>query len=273
MKQAGAITSREIAMNKGLTLFAKLTVGGLVAVSIALWTQWLSGDPAYGKFPAGPVVFIGVAAIVAWGARWWWTPLIGSLISILVTSGWFARLPNEMLRLQHPEQVGKFAFGIFAGTALQISALLLTDVAGVAATVQNYHRSASLADMAKMVCRFFGGLFLLTSVLVIVGGVHADKYHNLMHMAWGASALGISFVGSTAARRFSVASGAFYLALAFFGLAMGYPLMNRAWHFGPMLLHTGDHIFHLVVGTIFLTVGLISGRKSAQRSSQVAPQG
>jgi hypothetical protein len=270
MKQ---VSSPGMAMKTELTLFTKLTVGGLVAVAIALWTQWLSGDPAYGKFPAGPVVFIGVAAIVAWGARWWWTPLIGSLISILVTSGWFARLPNEMLRLEHPEQVGKFAFGIFAGTALQISALLLTDVAGVAATVQNFHRSAGLADMAKMVCRFFGDLFLLTGVLVIVGGAHVDKYHNLMHMAWGALALGISFVGSTASRRFSIASGAFYLALAFLGFAIGNPSMNRAWHFGPMLLNTGDHIFHLVVGFIFLAVGLVSGRRFGQRSSPVASQG
>ena len=92
-------------MKTNLTLLTKLTAGGLVAVAIALWTQWLSGDPAYPKFPPGPVLFIGVAAIVVYGARWWWTPLIGALISLLTTSGWFARLPQEMLRLSHPGEV------------------------------------------------------------------------------------------------------------------------------------------------------------------------
>ena len=51
-------------MKSNLTFLTKLTAGGLVAVAIALWTQWLSGDPAYPTFPPGPVLFIGVAAIV-----------------------------------------------------------------------------------------------------------------------------------------------------------------------------------------------------------------
>jgi hypothetical protein len=94
--------------------------------------------PGVSEVPAGPVLFIGVAAIVIFGARWWWTPLIGALIALLTTSGWFARLPGEMLRLGHPGQVGKFAAGIFIGTVLQIGALLLTDIAGLAATMQNF---------------------------------------------------------------------------------------------------------------------------------------
>jgi hypothetical protein len=255
-------------MKTNLTFLTKLTAGGLVAVAIALWTQWLSGDPAYGKFPAGPVLFIGVAAIVIWGARWWWTPLIGALISILVTSGWFARLPGGMLRLEHPGHVGKFAAGIFIGTVLQISSLLLTDIAGLAATVQNFRRAGSTADSAKMACRFFGGLFAVMGVLVMVGGAHVDKYHNLMHLLWGALAFGFSFLGETAAKRFCIGSGGFYLTLATLGLTIGNPAMSRAWYFGPMLLHTGDHIFHLVLGSLFLAMGLVSGRQCVHRPSQ-----
>ena len=100
-----------------LTFLTKLTAGGLIALAIALWTQWLSGDPAYTSFPPGPVLFIGVAAIIIFGARWWWTPMMGSLIGLLVTSGWFARLPQAMLRLNHPNEVGKFATGIFIGSS------------------------------------------------------------------------------------------------------------------------------------------------------------
>jgi hypothetical protein len=254
-------------MRSNLTFLTKLTAGGLVAVAIALWTQWLSGDPAYPKFPPGPVLFIGVAAIVVYGARWWWTPLIGALISLLTTSGWFARLPQEMLRLGHPGEVGKFAAGIFLGTLLQIGALVLTDIAGLAATVQNFRRAGSTADSAKMACRFFGGLFVVMGVLVMVGGAHVDRYHNLMHLAWGALALGASFLGATVAKRFCIASGAFYLTLATLGLTIGSLVMNRAWYFGPMLLHTGDHIFHLVLGSIFLAMGLVSGREWLRRPS------
>ncbi|HEY3991154.1 MAG TPA: hypothetical protein VGM02_17775 [Acidobacteriaceae bacterium] len=255
-------------MKTKLTFLTKLTAGGLVAVAIALWTQWLSGDPAFGKFPAGPVLFIGVAAIVVFGARWWWTPLIGALIALLVTSGWFVRLPQAMLRLHHPGSVGNFAAGIFLGSLLQIVALLLTDIAGLAATAQNFCHAASTGDSAKMVCRFFGGLFVVMGVLVMVGGAHVDKYHNLMHLAWGALAFGASFLGSTVAKRFCIASGAFYLTLAALGLSIGNPALNRAWYFGPMLLHTGDHIFHLVLGSIFLAMGLLSGRQWVHRPSQ-----
>lgn len=41
--------------------------------------------------------------------------MMGALISLLVTSGWFARLPQAILRLNHPNEVGKFAAGIFIG--------------------------------------------------------------------------------------------------------------------------------------------------------------
>jgi heme/copper-type cytochrome/quinol oxidase subunit 3 len=101
-----------------------------------------------------------------------------------------------------------------------------------------------------------------------VGGAHVDKYHNLMHLAWGASALGVSFLGTRVAMRFCIASGAFYLTLATLGLTIGNPAMSRAWYFGPMLLHTGDHIFHLVLGSIFLAVGLVSGRQWIRHPSQ-----
>ena len=260
-------------MKMNLTLLTKLTAGGLVAVAIAIWGQWLSGDPNYPKYPPGPILFMGVAAIVIWGARWWWTPLIGALISILVTAGWFARLPGGMLRLEHPGHVGKFAAGIFLSTALQISSLLLTDVAGLAATVQNFRRAGNSKDTAKMVCRLFGGLFAVMGVLAIVAHTHVDKYHNLMHLLWGALAFGFGFLGETAAKRFSIASGAFYLTLAILGLAMGDAAMNRAWQFGPMLLHTGDHIFHLVLGSIFLAVGLVAGRQWVHRPSQAYVKG
>jgi hypothetical protein len=250
----------EHTMNTKLSVLTKLTIAGLISVTVAIWTQWLSGDPAYPKFPPGPVIFIAVAAIVAMGTRWWWTPLIGALISLLVTSGWFALLPRNILRLSHPGSVGNFAFGIFAGTLLQIAALLFTDIAGLAATIQNYRRMENVSDSAKVVCRVFGGLFVFMGILAIISGTRIERYHNLMQIVWGVLALAASFMGSKVAERFCIGSGVFYLALAVPGLFMGNPSMNRAWFIGPMPLHTGDHILHLVLGSIYLGMGLLSGR-------------
>jgi len=244
-----------------LTFPTKLTVAGLIACALAIWTQWLSGDPSYPKFPPGPVFFIAVAAIVAFAARWWWTPLMGSLIALLVTSGWFARLPTQMQRLTHPGSIGHFAPGIFLGTLGMIVFLLFTDVAGLVATVLNYRSRKDTAESSKMVLRFFGAIFVLMGVVVMVSGLHTDRYHNLMHMIWGALALGASFLTARTAKLFCIGSGLFYLTLAVLGLTMGDSAMGRAWQAGPMLLHTGDHVFHLVLGFIFLSFGLTSGRE------------
>jgi hypothetical protein len=103
------------------------------------------------------------------------------------------------------------------GAILQIVGLAVTDVVGLAATVQNYRRSGTTGDSAKIVCRLFGGLFVLTGTLLIVGGIPVDKYHNLMHLTWAALALGASFLGLTFSKRFCIASGVFYLTLAIVG--------------------------------------------------------
>ena len=259
-------------MKTNLSVLTKLTVAGLISVAVALWTQWLSGDPAYPKFPPGPVIFIAIAAIVVMGRRWWWTPLIGALIGLLVTSGSVARLPAEVLRLTHPGLVGKFAAGIFVGKFLQISALLMTDIAGLAATIQNYRRMEKTGDSAKVACRIFGGLFVFMGIVAIVTGTRLDdKYHSLMQLTWGALALAVSFMGSKVAGRFCIGSGIFYLALAILGLLIGNPSMNRAWFIGPMLLHTGDHILHLVLGLIFIGMGLLAARSDNDAQVQYVP--
>lgn len=257
-------------MKTKYTMLTKLTVAGLTGAALAIWMQWLSGDPAYTRFPPGPVIFIAIGGIILLAARWWWTPLIGALIGLLVTSGWFVRLHAAILRLTHPGSVGRFAAGIWAGSFLLIVALLVTDIAGLAATFQNYRRREATGDSAKMACRLFGGLFILMGTMVIVGGVHADKYHNLMHLIWGALAFGASFLGLTFSKRFCIGSGVFYLSLALAGLLMGNPSMNRAWYFGPMLLHTGDHVFHLVLASFLLGVGLVSGREMKPRPSALS---
>ncbi|HEY4049080.1 MAG TPA: DUF4383 domain-containing protein [Acidobacteriaceae bacterium] len=254
-----------------LTGLSKLTAGGLAGCAAAIWIQWLSGDPAYPKVPPGPIIFVLIAAMIMLGTRWWWMPILGALVSLMTTAGWFARFPAEMLRLNHPGTVGRFAAGIFVGTLLQIVTLMVTDVAGVAATVQNYRRLNRGKDVAKAVCQIFGVLFVLIGVVMLFRGAPVDKYHNLLHLAWGAIALCIGFAGSTsAARGFCTGSGGFYLGLGVLGMLYGNPVAKEAWHAGPMLLHTGDHIFHMVLGTALLATGLITSRPRIQHASPAA---
>ncbi len=254
-------------MLSDLSFPTRLTVAGLIANALAIWMQWLSGDPSYPKFPPGPVFFIAIAAIVAFAARWWWTPLIGSLISLLVTAGWFALLARGMQRLLHPGSLGHFTAGIFLGALLQINALLITDVAGIVATVMNFRSREHAVGGVRMALRFFGAIFVLMGAVIMISPIHADRYHNGMHMVWGALALGASFLTTRAAKLFCVCSGLFYCTLAVLGLTIGDAGMGRAWQAGPMLLHTGDHIFHLVLGSIFLAVGLLSGREQRYQTT------
>lgn len=249
----------------GLSIPTRLTVAGLIMCALAIWIQWLSGDPAYPKFPPGPAFFIAIAAIVTFAARWWWTPLMGSLIALLVTAGWFARFPKNVQHLAHPGSIGHFAPGIFIGALVQIVSLILTDAAGLVATVMNYRRREHGTDSVKMVLRLSGAIFVLMGVVVIASGLHADRSHNLMHIVWGALAMVASFLSARTAKFFSIGSGLFYLTLAFLGLIIGDPATERAWQAGPMLLHTGDHMFHLVLGAIFLGFGLLSGRERSYR--------
>ena len=63
--------------------------------------------------------------------------------------------------------------------------------------MQSFRRAASIADSARMACRFFGAIFVLMGVL----GGFGDKYHNLMHLVWGALALGVGFLSPVAVVR------------------------------------------------------------------------
>ena len=146
--------------------------------------------------------------------------------------------------------------GSFA-TLGMILCLLFTDVMGLIATVQNYRSRKHGSETQKMILRFFGAIFVLMGVVVLASGLHSDRSHNFMHMLWGAIAMAASFSSARAAKLFCIGSGLFYLALALLGLTYGDRALGRAWQFGPMLLHTGDHIFHLVLGTVFLGFGLL----------------
>jgi hypothetical protein len=226
-----------------LSFAAQLTVFGLVANATGIWIQALSGAPEYPRIPPGPIVLVVLAAAILGGTtRWPWLPLIGGLLSLQITIGAFVT-PYTANRLGNPAMVGAFI-----GTIIQIGGLATADVAGLAAGVQQYG-----GTMARAVCNIAGVLFVIVGVVVFVRGGMVDMDHNLLHLGTGVAALACGFAGSpSGARRFCAAIGAFYLALGVVGLITGNPAADRMWHVGPLHLTFGDHLFHVVLGSIFL---------------------
>ena len=113
--------------------------------------------------------------------------------------------------------------------------------------------------MATWVCRMLGAIFVGIGLLVIVRGGLVDPYHNLLHVATGAIALSVGFLGSSSgARAFCLGFGAAYLALGALGQLLGDPLLDRQWQVGLMSLETADHVFHVVLGLVFLASGVLT---------------
>jgi uncharacterized protein DUF4383 len=113
--------------------------------------------------------------------------------------------------------------------------------------------------LATMVCRILGVAFVSIGLAVFVVGSEADRYHNVLHFGTGLIALYFGLAGSpSAARRFSLAFGGGYLAFGILGTLVGDPAMDRMWQVGPLHLTLGDHVFHIVLGTIILAGGIFT---------------
>jgi hypothetical protein len=54
------------------------------------------------------------------------------------------------------------------------------------------------------------------------------------------------------------------LAFGILGIVMGNPAMDRLWDIGLMSLSLGDHIHHLVLGTIMLTTRIFTKANKRQ---------
>ncbi|HEY1295711.1 MAG TPA: DUF4383 domain-containing protein [Chloroflexota bacterium] len=220
----------------------------LIGVAVGIWIQALAGAPEYAAIPPGPIVLVILAVCILVVTRWRWMPMTGTLLSALILAGAFAT-PYTANRLSDPA-----AAGIFVGTVIQMLALVIGLFAGIFATAEGYR-----GRTAAIVCRMLGAIFVAIGVVAVFRGSPENLYHNLLHIATGIIALyvGIARPGA-GARAFAVAFGVFYLALGTLGIVIGDAAMNRLWEIGPLHLTIGDHGFHLILGTILLTSGLLT---------------
>jgi Domain of unknown function (DUF4383) len=111
-------------------------------------------------------------------------------------------------------------------------------------------------------------------VIGIIGFVAAQQdfgmYHNLLHVLTGVIALAVTSVGTV--RRAQVACsllGVLYLALGVLGMALGDPAADRAWDTGLFTVSMGDHVFHSLVGVVFLAGALLTHPGGSVRPRRV----
>jgi hypothetical protein len=113
----------------------KLNVAGLVAAAAGIVIQIASGAD-YPTVPPGLLILLAAAGLVALGARWRWTTIVGVVVpTLLLVGGAIAQQARD--QLGDPGQVG-----VFVGTVVQLLAMAVALVAGVAAAWRSYrHRT------------------------------------------------------------------------------------------------------------------------------------
>jgi len=110
---------------------ASLTVAGLVVAAAGIVIQIASGAE-YPTIPPGLIILLAAAGLAALATRWRWTTIVAVIVSLFLLVGGVLA-PQAREQLSDPTQVG-----IFIGTVIQLLALVVALVAGVAATRQLY---------------------------------------------------------------------------------------------------------------------------------------
>ena len=118
-----------------LSMASKLTVFSLVAAAVGVVIQIVSGVD-YPTIPPGLFILLIPAGLIVFG-RWRWTPVIATLAGLFIFVSYF--LSGSTVRLLDLSQ-----FGAFIGLWLQFLAVIVTVVAGIVATVQNYRSRTSV---------------------------------------------------------------------------------------------------------------------------------
>jgi hypothetical protein len=115
-------------------------------------------------------------------------------------------------------------------------------------------------------------LGVLSIVLGLMGfaihnlmGMHLSPAHNIIHLVTGVLALYFSNKGTLhAARSFSVVFGIIYALLGVIGLVAGGVDKTLVVIPNLLMFGTADNVFHIIVGSLFLSAGL------ARRTATIA---
>ncbi|MGP3979844.1 hypothetical protein [Streptomyces sp. KR80] len=116
-----------------LPFAGKLNAAALAAAAAGIAVQKLSGVGEFPLIPPGAVLLLGSAAVVALGARWRWTSVIGLVMPAYLLIAAFVVSSGVWDRLAAPGE-----FGPFAGSALQMVSMVAAVLAGAAAEWTTY---------------------------------------------------------------------------------------------------------------------------------------
>ncbi len=124
--------------------------------------------------------------------------------------------------------------------------------------------------MVTRTTTFGGALLVVVGLLGFIApgflGMHLSALHNVVHLLSGAAALYFGLVATQAAgRTFCLVFGASYGLLALAGLGVGGLNNTITIISGALVLGTMDHVVHLILGAVFLSVGLASETGRRQR--------
>ena len=122
------MSSKRLRLRRPLTRLAKVTAGALLVNALGYAAELLRLGPFDPEVSIIVVLLLGAAASVALG--WWWTPLLGGLLAGAIILG----NPFLLTNLSDPS-AGLF----FVATVVEVASGLTAFLAGIAATVQNYH--------------------------------------------------------------------------------------------------------------------------------------
>lgn len=112
-----------------------LTIAALLVAAAGFVIQIVSGVDVP-TIPPGLVIMLVAAGLVAF-VPWRWAPVIGTAMGLFLFVGFFGS--GAVGNLLDPSQLG-----VFIGAWIQFLAVIVTVVAGIVATVQNYRSRTSV---------------------------------------------------------------------------------------------------------------------------------
>jgi len=125
-------------------------------------------------------------------------------------------------------------------------------------------------SMVTKTTTFGGALLVVTGLLGFIApgfmGMHLSEAHNVVFLLSGALAIYFGLMATQAAgRTFCLVFGAVYSLLGLAGFVAGGAGYTFTMAPGALVLGTMDHLVHLILGAVFLSVGWV------QKPSTAAP--
>lgn len=118
----------------GRTSGARTALTGLGIGILGLLIQWIADPSKFGGFPPGIIFVAAFGVLVVLTARWWWSPLLATLISL-----WIVGLGVGYL-IENFENGNS---GLVFGSAVMAVGLYGAAIAGIVGAVRRFrHRGA-----------------------------------------------------------------------------------------------------------------------------------